>query len=46
MKMFKPIPNVYDISSQDVLDNYFQVELDIKNLVENDGNRLIAEPDA
>ncbi|MBL7759145.1 MAG: YWFCY domain-containing protein [Sediminibacterium sp.] len=46
IKTFKPIPKVYDISSQDVLDNYFQIKLDIKNLVENEVNRLIAERDA
>lgn len=46
MKEFKPIPKVYDLSNQDVLDNYFQIKLDIKNLVENEVDRLIAERDA
>ena len=43
MKEFKPIPKVYDLSNQDVLDNYFQIKLDIKNLVENEVTRLMAE---
>jgi hypothetical protein len=46
MKSFKPIPKVYELSQQDVLDNYFQIKVDIRNLVENEVNRLIAERDA
>lgn len=46
MKEFKSIPKVYNLSNQDVLDNYFQIKLDIKNLVENEVSRLIAERDA
>lgn len=46
MQEFKPIPRVYDLSTQDVLDNYFQIKLDIKNLVETEVIRLIAERDA
>ncbi|MBN8720508.1 MAG: YWFCY domain-containing protein [Sediminibacterium magnilacihabitans] len=43
MKYFKPIPKVYDISQQDVLDNYFQIKLDIKNMLENEVNRLVEQ---
>jgi hypothetical protein len=46
MRSFKPIPKVYDVSPQDVLDNYYQIKLDVKNLVEGEVNRLIAERDA
>lgn len=46
MKSFKPIPKVYELSQQDVLDNYFQIKIDIRNLIENEVNRLIAERDA
>lgn len=45
MKSFKPIPKVYELSEQDVLDNYFQIKIDVKNLIENEVNRLIAERD-
>jgi hypothetical protein len=46
MKSFKPIQKVYDLSPQDVQDNYFQIKLDVRMLVENEVSRLIAERDA
>ncbi len=46
MTDFKPIPKVYDLTPQDVLDNYFQIKLDIKDLIEKEVNRLMAERDA
>ncbi|MES2331224.1 MAG: conjugal transfer protein MobC [Bacteroidota bacterium] len=46
MAAFKPIPKVYDLAPQDVLDNYFQIKLDVKELLEKEVNRLMAERDA
>ena len=35
MKDFKEIPPVYSISQQDILDNFYQIKLDIRRLIEN-----------
>lgn len=41
MKTFLPIPMVSDVSQQQVMDNYFQVKLDIKQMIEEEVNILI-----
>lgn len=46
MNGFLPIPNVYDITPKEVLDNYYQVKLDVTNLVEKEFNRLLEEKNA
>lgn len=46
MKDLKPIPKVYELSQEDVLDNYFQIKLDIKEMLKTEVNRLIAEREA
>lgn len=35
MKAFKEIPSVYSISQQDIQDNFYQIKLDIRRLIEN-----------
>lgn len=39
-KNFKPIPKVSDVTPQQVTDNYFQVKLDIRALIEQEVYRL------
>jgi hypothetical protein len=39
-KRFKPIPNLSDVTIQQVMDNYFQVKLDIQALIEQEVYRL------
>ncbi len=39
-KGFKPIPKVSDVTPQQVTDNYFQVKLDIRALIEQEVYRL------
>jgi hypothetical protein len=41
IKSFKPIPIVSEVSQQQVMDNYFQVKLDIKQMIEEEVNILI-----
>ncbi len=36
LKRFKPIPKISDVTTQQVMDNYFQVKLDIKMLIEQE----------
>jgi len=40
MAIFTPIPKFSVVSSQQVMDNYFQVKLDIKVLIEKEVSRL------
>ena len=40
IKQFKPIPKISDVTHQQVMDNYFQVKLDIKVLIEQEVNKL------
>ena len=40
---FKPIPAVYEITQQDIMDNYFQIKYDIKNLIEKEVEKLLLE---
>ena len=40
MKGFKPIPKVSNVTQQQVMDNYFQVKLDVKALIEREVFRL------
>jgi hypothetical protein len=35
MRDFKEIPPVYSISQQDIQDNFYQIKLDIRRLIEN-----------
>jgi len=46
MKKFKPIPQVYDISPQEVQDNFYQIKLDIRNLVKTEIDRLLEEKES
>lgn len=39
-KWFRPIPKVSDVTMQQVMDNYFQVKLDVKALIEQEVFRL------
>lgn len=41
IKTFKPIPIVSNVTQQQVMDNYFQVKLDIKQMIEEEVNILI-----
>ena len=43
LKAFKPIPQVSSVTHQQVMDNYFQVKLDIKALIEQEVYRLKVE---
>lgn len=43
MNAFKPIPTVLNVSQRQVMDNFFQIKYDIRNLIEKEVNRLIAE---
>jgi hypothetical protein len=43
LKRFKPIPKISDVTNQQVMDNYFQVKLDIQNLIEQEVYRLKME---
>ena len=43
LKRFKPIPKISDVTTQQVMDNYFQVKLDIKMLIEQEVYRLKME---
>lgn len=47
MKQFREIPKVREVSSQQVSDNYYQVKLDIQNLVEQEMYKIkLQEEDA
>lgn len=39
-KKFKPIPKFSDVSIKQVMDNYFQIRLDVKNIVEKEISKL------
>ena len=43
LNAFKPIPQVSSVTHQQVMDNYFQVKLDIKALIEQEVYRLKVE---
>lgn len=43
LKKFKPIPKISNVTNQQVMDNYFQVKLDIQNLIEQEVYRLKME---
>lgn len=43
ISVFKPIPAVYEITQQDVMDNYFQIKYDIKTLIEKEVEKLLLE---
>ena len=43
LKAFKPIPQVSSVTHQQVMDNYFQVKIDIKALIEQEVYRLKVE---
>ena len=43
MKGFRNIPKVSNVTSQQVMDNYFQVKLDIQALIEQEVYRLKME---
>lgn len=42
MKKFKTIPVVANVTQQQVMDNFFQVKYDVRNLIEKEVARLIA----
>lgn len=44
MKTFKEIPPVYNISHQDIQDNFYQVKLDIQQLIKNVVIKLESQP--
>jgi len=41
MAAFKPIPQVYDITDQEVMDNYFQVKYDVRSILDKELKILI-----
>lgn len=43
LKRFKPIPKISNVTNQQIMDNYFQVKLDIQNLIEQEAYRLKVE---
>lgn len=43
LRKFKSIPDVSRVSPQEIMDNYFQVKLEIKNIISKEVSRLIAE---
>ncbi|MGI8583428.1 MAG: type IV secretory system conjugative DNA transfer family protein, partial [Chitinophagaceae bacterium] len=43
VKRYKDIPIVSDVTKQQVMDNYFQVKLDIKKIILEETKKLIAE---
>ena len=45
LRKFKPIPDVSVVTPQQVMDNYFQVKIDIKSLIDHEVSRLIIEKD-
>lgn len=36
MSAFKPIPQVYDITEQEIMDNYFQVKYDVRKILDKE----------
>jgi hypothetical protein len=45
MKHFKPIPVVTEITQEQVMDNYFQIKYDVRELISKEVARLIEEKD-
>ncbi len=43
VKRYKDIPIVSDVTKQQVMDNYFQVKVDIKKIILEETKKLIAE---
>lgn len=43
MKIFKPLPTVSSVNQQQVMDNFFHVKYDVRKLIEEEVNRLLAE---
>lgn len=43
MKTFKPIPTLVKVSRQEVMDNFFQVKYDVKQIIDKEINRLLLE---
>jgi predicted secreted protein len=43
MKGFVPIPQVTDVTQEQVMDNFFQVKYDVRNLIDTEVKRLIKE---
>ena len=46
MSRFKPIPQVSNVTSQEVMDNYFQVKYDVRELIDKEVSRLVAIQEA
>jgi hypothetical protein len=42
-KNYQPIPPIRPVSPQEILDNYYQVKLDVKNIIEREITRLQQE---
>jgi hypothetical protein len=42
-KHYKPIPQFSNVNSQQVMDNYFQIKLDVKTLIEREVKKLKSE---
>jgi len=42
-KSYKLIPEVRKVSQQEIMDNYFQVKMDVKNIIETEVARLKKE---
>jgi hypothetical protein len=42
INLFRPIPVVSEVTQQQVIDNFFQIKLDIRLIIEQEVNRLIA----
>ncbi len=46
MKHFKPIPEIREVTQQQIMDNFFQIKYDIKQLIDSEVDRLVAEKEA
>ena len=42
VKKFQPIPAISKVSQQQVMDNFFQIKYDVRNLIEKEVSRLLA----
>ncbi len=43
MKSFKPIPALSEVTQDQVMDNFFQIKFDVRNLIDTEVQRLIKE---
>ena len=43
MSLFEDIPIVNDLSHKEVMDNYYQIKMDIREMIEKEVERLVAK---